>query len=88
MRLEGNDSLKGKRRVVKSILGRVKSRFNAAASEVGGQDLYEVAVLGFTVCGPDPRLLNRVLDHITTFVENNAEAELVDSRLELDFFFS
>ncbi len=88
MRLEGNDSLKGKRRVVKSILGRVKSRFNAAASEVGGQDLYEVAVLGFAVCGPDPRLLNRVLDHITTFVENNAEAELVDSRLELDFFFS
>ena len=39
MRLEGNASLKGKRKVVKSILGRVKARFNVAASEVGQQIL-------------------------------------------------
>jgi len=87
LRLEGNSSLKGKRRVVKSILGRVKARFNAAASETGGQDIYETAVLGFAVCGSDQRVLNTVLDNILDFIEDNAEAEVADSRMEFDFFF-
>ena len=87
LRLEGNCSLKGKRRVVKSLLGRVKARFNVAAAETGRQDTYETAVLGFTVCGPDRRVLNTVLDNIVVFIEDNAEAEVADSRLEFDFFF-
>jgi uncharacterized protein YlxP (DUF503 family) len=87
LRLEGNASLKGKRKVVKSILGRVKARFNAAASEVAGQDVYELAVLGFAVCGPDRQILNAVLDHILDFIEDNAEAEVVDSVMEFDLFF-
>ncbi|MDR2945225.1 MAG: DUF503 domain-containing protein [Candidatus Adiutrix sp.] len=87
LRLEGNASLKGKRKVVKSILGRVKARFNVAASEVGGQDVYELAVLGFAVCGPDRRILNTVLDNILDFIEDNADAEVVDSEMEFDLFF-
>lgn len=87
LRLEGNASLKGKRKVVKSILGRIKSRFNVAASEVGGQDVYEVAVLGFAVCGPDHQVLNTVLDRVLDFIEDNAEAEVVDSVMEFDLFF-
>ena len=87
LRLEGNASLKGKRKVVKSILGRVKARFNVAASEVGGQDVYETAVLGFAVCGPEQKILNTVLDHILDFIEDNVEAEVVDSVMEFDLFF-
>ncbi|MDR1110872.1 MAG: DUF503 domain-containing protein [Deltaproteobacteria bacterium] len=79
--LEGNSSLKEKRRVVKSILGRVKARFNASASEVGGQDRHETAVIGFSVMGSDARLLNRVLDHILNFVDDHADAEVVDSEI-------
>ncbi len=85
LRLEGNASLKGKRKVVKSILGRVKARFNAAASEVGGH--YETAVLGFAVCGPDRRILNTVLDNILDFIEDNVDAEVADSEMEFDLFF-
>lgn len=87
LRLEGNASLKGKRKVVKSVLGRVKARFNVAASEVDQQDNYEIAVLGFAVCGPDRRILNTVLDNILDYVEDNADAEVVDSRMEFDLFF-
>ena len=86
LRLEGNSSLKGKRRVVKSLLGRVKARFNTAAAETGGQDFYETAVVGFAVCGPDQRMLNIVLDNILDFIEYNAEAEVADSRMGFDFF--
>ena len=87
MRLEGNASLKGKRKVVKSILGRVKARFTVAASEVGQQDSYELAVLGFSVCGPERRILNTVLDNVLDFIEDNADAEVVDSQMEFDLFF-
>ena len=87
LRLEGNASLKGKRKVVKSILGRVKARFNAAASEVGSQDVYELATLGFAVCGPDTRLLNTVLDNILDFIEDNVDAEVINSEMEFDLFF-
>ncbi|MDR1295934.1 MAG: DUF503 domain-containing protein [Deltaproteobacteria bacterium] len=79
--MEGNSSLKEKRRVVKSLLGRVRARFNAAGSEVGGQDVRESAVLGFSLIGPDARVLNRVLDHILNFVEDKADAEIVDARM-------
>jgi uncharacterized protein YlxP (DUF503 family) len=83
--MEGLDSLKGRRKVVKSLLGRVKSRFNAAASEVGGQGREvsrDSAVLGFAVCGGDARILNSVLDRLLDFIERSADAEVVDSRLE------
>ena len=87
LRLEGNSSLKGKRKVVKSVLGRVKARFNTSVAETAAQDLHETAVLGFSVCGPDQRVLNTVLDNILDFIEENAEAEVADSRMEFDFFF-
>ena len=87
LRLEGNASLKGKRKVVKSILGRVKARFNTAASEVGSQDVYELAALGFAVCGSDLRLLNTVLDNILDFIEDNVDAEVINSEMEFDLFF-
>jgi uncharacterized protein YlxP (DUF503 family) len=79
--MEGLDSLKGKRKVVKSVLGRVKARFNAAASEVGDQDLRDSADLGFAVCGADARILNSVLDHILNYVESIADAEITDSAM-------
>lgn len=88
LRLEGNSSLKGKRKVVKSILGRIKARFNVAVSEVDEQDTYGLAVLGFSVCGPDRRILNTVLDNIIGFIEDNADAEVADSQMEFDHFFS
>jgi uncharacterized protein YlxP (DUF503 family) len=81
--MEGLDSIKGKRKVVKSVLGRVKARFNAAASEVGDQDLRDSASLGFAVCGADAKILNAVLRHILDFVENNADALVTDFELEI-----
>ncbi|MDR1085736.1 MAG: DUF503 domain-containing protein [Deltaproteobacteria bacterium] len=78
--LEGNHSFKDKRRVVKSLLGRVKARFNCSASEVGAQNSHGLAVLGFTVCGSEQRILNSVLDRLLNFIEDNAEAEVAEAQ--------
>jgi uncharacterized protein YlxP (DUF503 family) len=76
--MPGNTSLKDKRRVVKSVLAKVRARFNASCSEVGSQDDREEALLGFSVCGPESRILRTVLSRILDFIEDNADAELVD----------
>ncbi|MGD8561884.1 MAG: DUF503 domain-containing protein [Desulfarculaceae bacterium] len=77
------DSLKAKRKVVRSILDRVRSKFNSAAAETGTNDLWQRIELGFSVCGNQPAHVERQLDEITRFVERLALAEVTDVRLEV-----
>jgi uncharacterized protein YlxP (DUF503 family) len=46
LHIPGNGSLKGKRRVTKSIIARVYNKFNVSIAEVGNQDLWQSATLG------------------------------------------
>ena len=77
--LAGNRSLKDKRKVVSSLLARVKARFNVSAAEVDAQNNHELAVLGFTLCGSQGQILNGVISHLLNFIEDEAEAEVVYS---------
>ena len=69
--------------MVRSILDRVRARFNAAASEVGGNDLWQRLELGFAVCANRPDHVERQLRRIQGFIERLALAEVVDVRVEL-----
>ena len=83
LRIPENQSLKQKRQVVKSIIDRVKNRFNVAIAEVDALDSHETAVLGAVTLSNDARHVNRVLSHVVNFVEDNASAELIDYDIEL-----
>ncbi len=83
LRIPENQSLKQKRQVVKSIIDRVKNRFNVAIAEVDALDSRETAVLGAVTLSNDARHVNRVLSHVVNFVEDNASAELIDYDIEL-----
>ena len=76
-------SLKAKRKVVRSLTDRVRARFNAAAAEVGAQDLWQRIELGFSVCGNETAHVENQLGSIRRFVERLALAEITDVRLEL-----
>ena len=78
-----NDSLKGKRKVVKSLIEKVRHQFEAAVAEVGDNDLWQKAKLGVALVGNDARLLDTRLDQIMTFIENQHLAEIIDSQVEL-----
>src|SRR5688572_4369815 len=81
--LPENDSLKGKRAVVKRLLDRVRARFNVAAAEIGNQDDHERAELGFAVVSNESRHANSMLDKISQFCEQNATAEIAGIHVEL-----
>ncbi len=81
--LPGNDSLKGKRSVVRRIVDRTRHRFNAAVAEVAQMDQHRRAVIGFAVVSNEARHANSMLDTIADFVTGLTEALILDRSVEL-----
>lgn len=85
LRIPQSRSLKAKRRVIKSLIARLKNRFNIAIAEVEALNTHEAAVLAAVSVSNDAAHLNRLISHVITFIEANVDAELVDYKTE--FFF-
>ncbi len=84
LRLPENMDLKGKRMVVRSIVGRVKSRFKIAAAEVGDNDAWQFATVGFCCISNDKRHSNEVLSKVIRFIESGGfDAEILDFTTEI-----
>jgi uncharacterized protein YlxP (DUF503 family) len=84
LRIPENHSLKGKRRVVKSIVGQVKSKFNVSIAEIEDQDMWQVATLGISCVSNDSRHVNETLSYVMNFIEaNRGDAEILDYEIEL-----
>jgi uncharacterized protein len=71
LHLQGIGSLKEKRSIVKSLIGRLKSRFNVSASEVDHQDSKTSAVIGIAVVSNNSRFVNEQLDKIIDFMRKD-----------------
>jgi uncharacterized protein YlxP (DUF503 family) len=84
--LPWNDSLKGKRSVVKSILERARGRFHVAAAEVDDLDAHRRATLGFAVVSNDARHAGTVLDKLTSFVASATEAQVIDRSRTIEHY--
>ncbi|MEK7993625.1 MAG: DUF503 domain-containing protein [Planctomycetota bacterium] len=69
--LQGITSLKGKRSIVKSLIGRLKSRFNISIAEVDHQDSKSIAVIGMAVVSNDSRFIDQQFDAIVSFMRND-----------------
>ena len=76
LHIHGCQSLKAKRGVVRSIVQRVRNRFNLSVAEVGGQDTWQRAVLGLTAAGSDAVTVRRVLEKAEGFIEDLHLAEV------------
>ncbi|NLT78413.1 MAG: DUF503 domain-containing protein [Planctomycetes bacterium] len=72
MYMHGIGSLKEKRSIVKSVIGRLQSRFNASVSEVDQQDNKTSAVIGIAIVGNDSQFIGQQLDAVLKFMRNDA----------------
>jgi len=70
------ESLKDKRRVVRSIKDRLHQEHQVAVAEVAQQDNLVRAVLGLACVGADSRRIGEVLDHITEKLRGSMQAHL------------
>jgi uncharacterized protein YlxP (DUF503 family) len=69
--LHGITSLKEKRSIVKSLIGRLKSRFNISIAEVDHQDNKNGAVIGISIVSNDNRFIDQQFDSILDFMRND-----------------
>jgi uncharacterized protein YlxP (DUF503 family) len=84
LRIPGNGSLKGKRRVIKSIIARVHNEFNVSIAEVDNQDLWQSAVLGVACISNGADHIHRLLTKVVEWIEHNRpDVEVVDYWIEM-----
>jgi uncharacterized protein len=83
LRLHDCHSLKGKRSVIKAVISQIRNHFNASVAEVGANDLYQRAEIGFAMAGSDHASINAKIDKMLNFAEALGLAELVDSEIEI-----
>ena len=72
-------SLKDKRQVLRSVLDGARRRFGVASAEVGGQDTWQRATLGFAAVASSPSHVEDVMDAVERFVWSFPELEVLGS---------
>jgi len=84
LRLPENESLKGKRQVIQSIITRLQNRYNVAVAEVDNQGLWQLSTLGITCISNHRRHANEMLSSTINFVaQNYPQVELLSSETEI-----
>lgn len=78
-----SSSLKEKRKVIKSIIGRVQARFNVSIGEVGFHDNWKRAVIGFACVSNSSKHSNEVLDNVIKFIYEDSRIEVVSEKIEI-----
>lgn len=81
--IHDNQSLKGKRKIVKSMIGKVKSRFNVSIAETGENDKWQTIELGISAVGNDRRFIDSALANVLSFLESLYMAEITNSKIEI-----
>lgn len=88
LRLPENASLKGKRRVVKSLMEKLRNKFNLAVAEVDANDSWQIAIIGLTCVSNDARHTRQMLDRAVDFIQRTRlDAELLESEIEISRAF-
>jgi len=84
LRLPENQTLKGKRQILKSITERVKNRYNVSIAEVDDQELWQLVTLGITCVSTSAQHANQVLSKVVDFIEKSRfDVELLDYEIEI-----
>jgi len=71
LHMQGVASLKQKRSIVKSLIGRLKSRFNISIAEVDHNDNKTSAVIAMAIVSNDTRFINQQFDKIIDFMNKD-----------------
>lgn len=84
LEIPGARSLKEKRRVLRSVVDRVRHEFNVSIAEVAQQDSWQRATLGVVCVSTDTAYAHGLLEKVVSFVDR-ARLDLVLLDYETEF---
>lgn len=76
-------SLKEKRMVVKSLIAKLRNKFNVSVAEVGEQDIHQIIVIGVVAIVAHNAQADSVMEAIQEFIEESTDAEILDIEREM-----
>lgn len=81
--IPGNSSLKGKRRVIRSIIDRIKARFNVSIAEVDGNDYWQRSTLGITLVGNEKKFISSILNRVIELIYSSDSIEVLSRECDI-----
>lgn len=69
--------------IVKSLVAKLRIRYDVSASEIDEQDKDQIIVIGVSTNVPHTAFDDSLMEDISLFVEKNMEAELIDEEREI-----
>lgn len=84
LHLPGIGSLKEKRSIIKSLLERIRARYNVSAAEIGNHDIHGRATLGIAAISAAGDHAQRQIETVFRFIEETRpDLMWIDSDIEL-----
>jgi len=78
-----SNSLKAKRKVIKSLKDRVKKKFNVSIAEVELQNLWQRAILGVATVSNDKKQVDAAFSKVISFMEHTDLAIIGQYQIEI-----
>jgi hypothetical protein len=85
LRIEGAQSLKDRRQVLRSLKDRLRAGFNVSVAEIDPTDLWQTATLGVVAISSSRHYLDGLMAQVesaATRIANNNGADVTDAYLE------
>ena len=77
------NSLKQKRQVIKSIIERLKSRYNISIAEVEDNDKWQKSTIGFSCVSNSKNIVNDTINKVIGFIDNDERVEIINIDMEM-----
>jgi len=75
--------LKDKRRIMKSMMDRVKAHHNVSIAEIDQHDIWQRSTIAFTCISNERKHAFQVLNSVVKFFEKQGESQVLDYRIEM-----
>lgn len=69
-------SLKDKRRVLKSIMEKIRKRYNVSIAEIEDNEIWNKATLGVACVSNSLALCDQILNQVTNFIDQDQRVEI------------
>ena len=76
-------SLKEKRMIVKSLIDKIKHRYNISIAEIENQDVHQTVVIGIACVSNNTRHANSMIQNVVEYIEDNTEALVEKVEIEI-----
>jgi uncharacterized protein YlxP (DUF503 family) len=81
--LPENHSLKDKRQSIKRIVEKARARFNISIMETEQTDLWQRAIIGFSIVGVNKDHVSSAMEKVFEYIESLYIGDIIDTKNEI-----